>query len=161
MQSSSIQWELTELLLHYYIGYFQVPARPKGGGSEHRRTGSRQEGKEDTWRRCGQEVEGRKEKEGPEGTRGLHPSVVTPISACSWPLGGPVTPMGYSWGTKRCWTWFLQLNSAGRKQAFTLRKMLKKWNEMDDKSESSWKVKGLYTYTVSLPDLAWLRQVQS
>ena len=77
------------------------------------------------------------------------------------PLGGPVTPMGYSWGTKRCWTWFLQLNSAGRKQAFTLRKMLKKWNEMDDKSESSWKVKGLYKYTVSLPDLAWLRQVQS
>lgn len=63
------------------------------------------------------------------------------------PLGGPVTPMGYRQGAKWCWTWFLQLNSAGRKQAFTLRKMLKKWNEMDDKSESSWKAKGLYKYT--------------
>ena len=94
MQSSSIQWELTELLLHYYIGYFQVPARPKGGSSEHRRTGSRQEGKEDTWRQCGQEVEGRKEKEGPEGTRGLHPSVVTPVSACSWTAGWP----GHTYG---------------------------------------------------------------
>lgn len=115
----------------------------------------------DRWWRAAWTGGGREDgEEGLRGTWGSHLPFVTPTSWCHRTIG---------WVSHTCGTQVrprIGLNLDSPPGQCREEAGLTPWKDGEgmnwhDKSESSWKLKGLYKCTVSLSDLVWLRQVWS